>query len=146
MTKVKMQTSENGIMLIKKFEGLRLSAYRCSAQVWTIGYGHTKGVKPGDKITEDQANKFFLDDLSKFESEVLELVNVPLNQHQFDALISFSYNLGAKALGRSTLLKKLNNGNYLGAANEFHRWNRANGRVVEGLTRRRQAERDMFLT
>lgn len=145
MTLSKMQTSDMGIMLIKNFEGLRLTAYQCSAHVWTIGYGHTAGVKPGDTITVDQAGQFFRDDLSQFEVAVSSLVSVPLSQHQFDALVSFTFNLGESNLKNSTLLKKLNAGDYSGAAEEFPRWNRADGRVVEGLTRRRLAERDMFL-
>ena len=145
MTLIDIQTSDLGIKLIKKFEGLRLSAYQCSAHVWTIGYGHTRGVKAGDTITEGQAEKFLRDDLSQFEVAVSRLVSVPLSQHQFDALVSFTFNLGERNLKNSTLLKKLNAGDYSGAAEDFPRWNRADGRVVEGLTRRRLAERDMFL-
>ncbi|UIA94555.1 lysozyme (plasmid) [Erwinia tracheiphila] len=140
-----MQISDSGIMLIKNFEGLCLTAYQCSAHVWTIGYGHTAGVKPGDTITEGQAEQFLRDDLDQFEAAVYRLVNVTLSQHQFDALVSFTFNLGEGNLKNSTLLKKLNAGDYSGAAEEFPRWNRADGRVVEGLTRRRLAERDMFL-
>jgi len=140
-----MQISDSGIMLIKNFVGLRLTAYQCSAHVWTIGYGHTAGVKPGDTITEGQAEQFLRDDLDQFEAAVYRLVNVTLSQHQFDALVSFTFNLGEGNLKNSTLLKKLNAGDYSGAAEEFPRWNRADGRVVEGLTRRRLAERDMFL-
>ena len=145
MTLIDIQTSDLGIKLIKKFEGLRLSAYQCSAHVWTIGYGHTGSVKAGDTITEGQAEKFLRDDLSQFEVAVSRLVSVPLSQHQFDALVSFTFNLGERNLKNSTLLKKLNAGDYSGAAEDFPRWNRADGRVVEGLTRRRLAERDMFL-
>ncbi len=145
LSKTRMQISDSGIMLIKNFEGLRLTAYQCSAHVWTIGYGHTAGVKPGDTITEGQAEQFLRDDLDQFEAAVYRLVNVTLSQHQFDALVSFTFNLGEGNLKNSTLLKKLNAGDYSGAAEEFPRWNRADGRVVEGLTRRRLAERDMFL-
>lgn len=145
LSKTRMQISDSGIMLIKNFEGLRLTAYQCSAHVWTIGYGHTAGVKPGDTITEGQAEQFLRDDLDQFEAAVYRLVNVTLSQHQFDALVSFTFNLGEGNLKNSTLLKKLNAGDYSGAAEEFPRWNRADGRVVEGLTCRRLAERDMFL-
>lgn len=145
MTLSKMQTSESGIKLIKNLEGLRLAAYQCSAHVWTIGYGHTAGVKPGDTITVGQAEQFLREDLGLSEVAVSRLVSVPLSQHQFDALVSFTFNLGEGNLKNSRLLKKLNAGDYSGAAEEFPRWNRADGRGGEGLTRRRLAERDMFL-
>lgn len=145
MTLSKMQTSNSGIRLIKNFEGLRLSAYQCLAGVWTIGYGHTACVKPGDTITAGQAELFLRDDLSQSEVVVSRLVRVPLSQNQFDALVSFTFNLGAGNLKNSCLLKKLNAGDYSGAADELPRWNRSRGRVEEGLTRRRLAERSMFL-
>jgi lysozyme len=141
-----MRISEAGIKLITLFEGLRLIAYDDGVGVWTIGYGHTQGVQPGDAITEDEAENLLQDDLDDFERCVNHAVSVPLNQHQFDALVSFSFNVGCGALRRSTLLRKLNTGDYAGAADQLLRWNRGGGRVLRGLTRRREAERSLFLS
>lgn len=131
--------------IIKEFEGLRLEAYKCPADVWTIGYGHTRGVIPGDVITKKEAEAFLSEDVEDAESAVNEYVNVKLNQNQFDALVSFVYNLGAGNFKSSTLLRKLNQGDYLGAANEFERWNKAGGKVLNGLVRRRKAESNLFI-
>lgn len=139
-----VKTSQNGINLIKEFEGCRLTAYKCPAGVWTIGYGHTNGVKSGQKISQQQAESFLAEDIKKFESGVNSAVSVSLNQNQFDALVSFSFNCGIGALKSSTLLKKLNAGDYNGASNELLRWNKANGKVLEGLKRRRNAEKALF--
>ena len=133
-----------GIELIKKFEGLRLESYKCPAGVWTIGYGTTKGIKEGQKITKEQAEKMLMDTYLQCESQVAKMVTVPLKQHQLDALVSFVYNLGQGALRGSTLLRRLNSGNYSGAAEEFDKWVFANGVKLKGLVARRQAERDMF--
>ena len=141
-----MKTSPKGISLIKEFEGLSLDAYLCSAGVLTIGYGHTGGVQKGDRITEKKAEELLQDDLKKFENGVLRLVRVPLNQNQFDALVSFAFNLGVGNLGKSTLLRKLNDRDFKGAAAEFVRWNKAGGRELAGLTRRRNAEAELFST
>lgn len=141
-----MITGEKGLELIKEFEGLRLTAYLCPAQVWTIGYGHTAGVRQGDVIIEAQADAFLRHDLAASELAVGRRVTALLNQNQFDALVSFTFNLGAGNLSRSTLLKKLNAGDYAGAAEEFLRWNRAGGKPLAGLSRRRAAERALFLT
>ena len=141
-----MKTSPKGISLIKEFEGLSLDAYLCSAGVLTIGYGHTGGVQKGDKITAKKAEELLQDDLKKFENGVLRLVRVPLNQNQFDALVSFAFNLGVGNLGKSTLLRKLNDRDFKGAAAEFVRWNKAGGRELAGLTRRRNAEAELFST
>lgn len=142
-------TSKNGINLIKKYEGCVLKAYKCPANVWTIGYGHTSGVKEGQKITKTQAEEYLKKDLVKYEKSVNKLVIVDLNQNQFDALISFTYNVGMGNLGKSTLLKKLNDNNYIGASTEFLKWNKAvvNGKKKElkGLTKRRKAEKKLFL-
>ena len=141
-----MKTSQRGLDLIKKWEGLRLEAYLCPAGVWTIGYGHIKGVKEGDKINQPQANTLLADDVANVaESAVNAYVNVPLNQEQFDALASFTFNLGGGNLKSSTLLKKLNDGDYLGAANEFKRWVKAGGKTLNGLVDRREAEAQMFV-
>lgn len=141
-----MITDEKGLELIKQFEGLRLAAYLCPAQVWTIGYGHTAGVMQGDVIIEEQADAFLRHDLAASELAVSRRVTAPLNQNQFDALVSFTFNLGAGNFSRSTLLNKLNVGDYAGAGDEFLRWDRAGGEKLPGLTRRREAERDLFLT
>ena len=140
-----MKTSNNGINLIKQFEGCILSAYKCPAGVWTIGYGHTKDVKQGMKITTNQATNLLKEDLKTYENYVNKYVKVKLNQNQFDALVSFTFNCGGGALKSSTLLKKLNKGDYTGAANELLRWNKASGKVLAGLTRRRKAEKALFL-
>ena len=144
-----MKISNNGLNLIKQFEGLRLNAYDDGVGVWTIGYGTIKYpngtlVKKGDKITQTQADQYIANDVATFERAVNMLVNVPLNQNQFDALVSFTYNLGATNLSASTLLKKLNSKDYKGAAAEFPKWNKAGGKVMTGLVRRRKAEMELF--
>lgn len=111
---------------------------------WTIGYGHTNGVRPGDTCTEAQAEDWLQQDLSTAEFAVARNVTVPLSPSQFDALVSFTFNLGAGAFRSSTLLKKLNSGDYEGAAAEFPRWNKAQGRVLNGLIARRADEKDLF--
>lgn len=145
-------TSPRGLKLIKSFEGCRLTAYQCPAGIWSIGYGHTRGTKRGLlipqrglTITQDQAEYLLKLDLQRFEDGVTTLVQVPLEQHEFDALVSFSFNVGTAAFQRSTLLKKLNKGDRLGAAEDFLRWDRVKGKVVPGLTRRREKERLLFL-
>ncbi|MGR2664258.1 lysozyme [Chromobacterium haemolyticum] len=141
-----MKTSNAGIMLIKSFEGLKLVAYKCPAGIWTIGYGHTgPDVTPGQVITQAQADALLARDLERFEAGVSRLVSVQLNQNQFDALVSFAYNLGLGALQGSTLLRLLNAGDYAGAAAQFPRWNKASGKELPGLTRRRAAEQALFL-
>ena len=140
-----MNVSETGIELIKKFEGCILKAYKCPAGVWTIGYGHTSGVKEGQNITKAKAEEFLKQDLKQFEVAVNNLVNVSLNQYQFDALVSFCYNLGPGNLKSSTLLKLLNKGDYKGAAEQFDRWVYASGKKLAGLVTRRAAEKDLFL-
>jgi lysozyme len=139
-----MHTSQKGLDLIKSFEGLRLSAYKCPADVWTIGFGTTAGVKPGQAITKERAEELLREDVKRFEAQVLRLVKVPLTQGQHDALVSFVYNLGAGNLSNSTLLRLLNAGDYAGAAAQFDRWNKAGGKVLAGLVRRRAAERALF--
>lgn len=140
-----MRTSQRGLSLIKSFEGLRLQAYQDAVGVWTIGYGTTRGVNAGMKISKEQAERMLLNDVQRFEPEVERLVTVPLSQNQWDALVSFTYNLGAANLESSTLLRKLNAGDYAAAADQFPRWNKAGGKVLVGLTRRREAERALFL-
>jgi len=139
-----MIISKNGLDLIKQFESLQLKAYKCSANVWTIGYGHTKNVKEGDRISQDQANCFLMQDLYEVEKTINRLVKVKINQNQFDALCSLIFNIGISAFNKSTLLAKLNTGDYVGAAEQFRRWNKVNNVVMAGLVRRRQAEEDLF--
>ena len=139
-----MIISKNGLDLIKQFESLQLKAYKCSANVWTIGYGHTKNVKEGDRISQDQANCFLMQDLYSVERAIVRLVKVKLNQNQFDALCSLIFNIGISAFNKSTLLAKLNKEDYVGAAEQFRRWNKVNNVVMAGLVRRRQAEEDLF--
>ena len=146
-----MQTSEKGIALIKQFEGCKLTAYQDSVGVWTIGYGWTqpvdgKPIRAGMTIKQETAERLLKTGLVSYESDVSRLVKVGLTQGQFDALVSFTYNLGARSLSTSTLLRKLNAGDYAGAADEFLRWNKAGGKVLNGLTLRREAERALFLS
>ena len=138
------QLSAAGVDLIKGFEGLRLAAYQDSAGVWTIGYGHTAGVQPGDRITTAEAEQLLRQDTAWAQQAVRDLVRVPLSQGQFDALTSFTFNLGAGALESSTLLRKLNAGDTAGAQAEFGRWIHADGQVLPGLVRRRAAEAALF--
>lgn len=146
-----MRISDKGVSLIKQFEGLCLTAYQDSVGVWTIGYGWTqpvdgKPIRPGMTIKEETAERLLRTGLVGYESDVSKLVKVKLTQGQFDALVSFAYNLGARALSTSTLLQKLNAGDNAGAADEFPRWNKAGGKVLPGLMRRREAERALFLS
>lgn len=141
-----MQISEKGLDLIRGSEGLSLKAYVCPAGILTIGYGHTgPDVTAHLTITQDQANQLLRQDVARFESSVNEFVPLSMTQGMFDALVSFAYNLGAGALKSSTLLKKLIAGDKAGAADEFLRWNKANGQVLKGLTVRRESERKLFL-
>jgi lysozyme len=142
-----MQISETGLELIRSHEGLRLNAYVCPGGKLTIGYGHTgPDVKPGLKISQDKADQLLRNDTKRFEKSVNELVTVPMTQGMFDALVSFAYNLGAGSLKSSTLLKKLNDGDKDGAAEEFLKWNKAKGKVLDGLTARRENESEIFLS
>lgn len=161
------KTGEAGKTVIKEFESLSLVAYpdpaspraealragvdpikaaKLSGAPWTIGYGHTgPEVHEGLTITLDHANKLLAQDLFTAESDVRRYVKVQLNQNQFDALISFTFNLGGGNLASSTLLKKLNAGDVVGASKEFERWNKAQGKVMAGLTRRRKMEAKLFM-
>lgn len=132
--------------LIRKYEGCKLEAYLCPANVWTIGYGHTKNVKPGDVCTQDQAEEWLDEETALCEAEVKAVVKVALSANQLAALTSFVYNLGIRALVLSTLLKKLNSGDYAGAANEFDRWVYAKGKIQRGLVERRAKEKFLFST
>lgn len=140
-----MRISETGLDLIRFFEGLRTTAYQDAVGVWTIGYGSTgPHVAPGLTITAEEAEGLLRHDVARFEEGVDEVVKVTLSQGEFDALVSFSFNLGLGNLRQSTLLRKLNGGDFAGAAAEFKRWNRAGQRILAGLTRRREAEARLF--
>ena len=139
-----MKTIAEGIALIKKFEGLELDSYQCSANVWTLGYGHTQGVAEGDSCSEEEAEIILVNDLKEYETYVNALVDVELDQNQFDALVAWTFNLGPTNLRTSTLLKKLNAGEYNDVPSEIKRWNRAGGQVLDGLIRRREAEALLF--
>lgn len=144
-----MAINAAALSLIKRFEGLKTTAYFCPAHIPTIGFGHTATVKAGDvgvkKITEAQAEKLLQDDLKRFEADVTRLVKVSINENQFGALVSFAYNIGVGAFAGSTLLKLLNAGRTKEAADQFARWNKAGSRELAGLTARRSAERLLFL-
>ena len=139
------QINQAGLDLIKRFEGCKLRAYRDPVGIWTIGYGHTKTARPGQQITHQQAEDLLRSDIAEFEQAVESLIDVPLSDNHFAALVSFTFNVGAGALRRSTLRKKLNVCDYAGAAREFLKWDKAGGRVLRGLSRRRYAEMTLFL-
>ncbi|WP_288919890.1 SafA/ExsA family spore coat assembly protein [uncultured Ottowia sp.] len=140
-----MSMSQAGLDMVKKYEGLYTKAYRDPVGILTIGYGHTgSDVREGQTITEAQATELLRKDLGTAENAVRKAVKVPLTQGQFDALVSFTFNCGAGALQKSTLLQKLNAGDYAGAQAEFAKWNHGGGRVLPGLTRRRNEEAQMF--
>ena len=147
-----MDISNKGLKLIQEFEGLKLTAYQDVIGIWTIGYGNTfyldgNIVKKGDKVTKAQAEALLKATIKEFETKVESLVKAKLNQNQFDALVSFTYNVGPANLKKSTLLKKVNiNPNDESIAQEFIKWNKAGGQVVDGLTRRRQAESDLYFS
>ena len=140
----KMNISKEGLALIKKFEGCELEAYRCPAGVWTIGFGTIKDVKEGDRITKDEANHLLEEEMIEYESYINDMVDVPLEQNQFDALCSWVFNLGSKNLSESTLLRVLNDGKYEEVPQQIKRWNKAGGKVLDGLIRRREAEALLF--
>ncbi|WP_199318665.1 lysozyme [Leptolyngbya sp. FACHB-541] len=134
-----------GLDMIKHFEGFRPQAYICPAGVPTIGYGSTLGVRMGDRITQQGGEDLLQRDLVRFERAVSDAVKVPLTSNQFSALVCFAFNVGIGAFQRSTLLKLLNQRNYQGAADQLLLWNKGGGRVLQGLVRRREAERALFL-
>ncbi|CAI1182868.1 lysozyme [Serratia proteamaculans] len=146
-----MQVSSKGISLIKRFEGCKLNAYQDSVGVWTIGYGWTQPVDgrkigPGMAIDQATAERLLKCGLVQYEQGVNQLVKVIITQGQFDALVSFAYNLGLRSLSTSTLLRKLNAGDKQGAADEFGKWVNAGGVRLNGLVKRREAERELFLS
>jgi len=139
-----VKCSQEGLELIKKFEGCKLKSYKCPAGVWTIGYGHTEDVKEGDIVSPQEADKLLRADVFKFEEYVADNVMVNLTQNQFDALVTWTFNLGVGNLRNSTMLKKLNNADYTSVPFEMKRWNKAGGKTLDGLVRRRQAESLLF--
>jgi lysozyme len=141
-----MKTNIAGLSLIKSFEGCELAAYKCPAGVLTIGYGHTGAdVKPGQVITAHRAEELLQGDLARFEQAVSKAIKVAVTPNQFGAMVSLCYNIGAGAFAKSTLVKRVNAGDTQGAADQFLAWNKAGGKVLKGLARRREAERALFL-
>lgn len=141
-----MKTSKNGIEFIKSHEGFRLKAYTDSVGVWTIGYGHTGGVKMGDVITEEQAEKFLIEDLETAENEI-NSHNLNLNQNQFDALVSFTFNLGIGNFRSSTLLRRIKaDPNDRDIEMQFKRWVYAGGNILKGLITRRNDEARLYFS
>lgn len=144
-----MKTSKRGIELIKKYEALKLTAYRCPAGLLTIGYGHTKTVKPGMTINREMAEILLEQDLTDVENAIKRLVKVSLTQNQFDALASFIFNVGEAKFSKSTLLKYINENKILQAGEEFMKWTKArqSGGLKElpGLVKRRAEEKVLFL-
>ena len=147
-----MKVNKLGINMMHHFEGCRLQAYQCSAKVWTIGWGNTyyqdkKPVKQGDKVTQEQANELFEMIMNEFAIEVRNALTKEVNENQFSALVCFAYNVGIGNLKKSTLLRKVNvNPNDETIALEFAKWNKAGGKVLNGLVRRRKAEADLYFT
>ena len=139
-----MEISQEGISLIKKFEGCRYESYKCAAGVWTIGWGSTKGVSEGMVITHDRAEALLIEDLAVYEEEVNKAVTVDIDQCMFDALVSWTFNLGGANLNASTMLKVLNAKDFENVPEQIKRWNKAGGKVNEGLIRRREAEALLF--
>ena len=135
----------DGMALLRHFEGLRTEAYRCPAGVWTIGYGHTGGVKPGQTIMPEEAEDLLCEDVERFVNGVRKAIEgTPLNAYRFAALVCFAFNVGMGAFEQSTLLKKIKAQDFDGARQQFQRWNKVNGKVSKGLTIRRKAEADLF--
>lgn len=140
-----MNIGEKGLDLIKSFEGLRLTAYKPTPNdVWTCGFGHVKGVKEFDTCSIQKANEWLLQDISDACDCVNHHVTAGINQNQFDALVSFVYNVGGGNFQSSTLLRELNAGDFKNAAEQFLRWDKQKGKVLPGLTKRRQAEKELF--
>jgi lysozyme len=145
-SKKRKVTNQAGLELIKSFEGLYLTSYLCPANVWTIGWGSTgPDIGPNMTWTKEQAEARLRFDLEVFEKGVEAVITVPVTDNQFSAMVSLSYNIGISAFRKSTLLKLLNSKDYQGAADQFLRWNKAGGKELAGLTRRRNAERELFL-
>jgi lysozyme len=139
-----MEISQEGISLIKKFEGCKLESYQCAAGVWTIGYGSTHGVSQGMVITHERAESLLMEDIEVYEEEVNKAVQVDIDQCMFDSIVSWTFNLGGANLNSSTMLKVLNSKDFDNVPEQIKRWNKAGGKVNEGLIRRREAEALLF--
>ncbi len=140
-----MRPSESLLAFIKAWEGCRLEAYDDGVGVWTIGVGRTKNVKRGDTCTQEQADSWLADDVDEAWHGIDQFIRQTLAQHEMDAVVSLCFNVGVHKLSSSTLISRINSGDFDSAAREFLRWNRAGGRILPGLTKRRQAEQRMFL-
>lgn len=140
-----IRLSGRGKSLLKLYEALRLTAYLDGGGVPTIGWGHTRGVKLGQTVTLERAELFFLEDIYDSELCVNRVVHKPISQDQFDALVSLTFNIGVAAFTKSTLLRKLNAGDIIGAGNQFGCWVFDNGKIVQGLIKRRKFEKTLFL-
>ncbi len=141
-----MKCSQAGIELIKRHEGCRLRAYQDSVGVWTIGVGHTLGVYESQTISQEEADRLLAADLVSAEKCINNSIPFGLTQNQFDALCSFVFNLGCGALRNSTLLRKITEGDDIGASEEFGKWTHAGGKILNGLVARRAAEKELFLS
>lgn len=140
-----MKINQAGLNIVKEFEGLCLSSYKCPAGVWTIGYGHTEGVTRGMQITKEEAEDLLRHDLQLFENGVKRFIgDAPTNENQFSAFVSLAYNIGIGAFGKSSALREHKSGNYELAANKIMLWNKAGGKVLAGLIRRRKAESKLY--
>lgn len=141
-----MKINEAGLALIRQFEGCRLKAYKCPAGVWTIGYGWTHGVKPGDHWTQEQAEKMLIQGLDQYENAVQSAIGLnKTTNNQFSAFVSICYNIGVGNFVKSSMLRHHKTGDYAKAANAFLLWNKAGGKVLNGIIKRRQAERALYL-
>ena len=140
-----LAVSAAALVGIATHEGYRSEAYKDTVGVPTIGFGETAGVKMGDKTTPERALVQLLESTEKHADAIRQCIHVPLYQHEFDAYISLAYNIGTGAFCKSTLVKKLNQGDYTGACNEIRRWNKAGGKVLPGLVKRREAEYEMCM-
>ena len=138
------RVSEEALALIKRWEGLKLQSYKCVAGVWTVGFGHVATARPGMVISETQATRLLMEDLARFEAAIERLVRVPLSDGQFGALVSWAFNVGEGAAARSSLIRKLNAGEYDAVPGELARWNKVDGKVVPGLSNRRAAEAGLW--
>lgn len=139
-----MKATPYALLIIRHFEGLSLTAYKCPAGIWTIGYGHTAHVRPGDTITQNQANELLEKDIRRFE-QYLDGLALGISQNQYDALISFIFNIGTDAFSKSTMLRKIkSNPNDPSIAAEFRRWIYSQGKVLPGLQRRREEELKLY--
>lgn len=141
-----MRTSQKGIDLIKVFEGFRSEAYLCPGLVWTIGYGHTEGVREGNKVTKEKAEELLREDLIEFEDHVKRLVKIELSQNQFDALVSLVYNIGPGNFHTSTIRRLINEGCKEKSKLEhaWKMWKRGGGKTLPGLVKRRAAEFELY--